>query len=237
MTRAWRYLPIAMVAALAIAAVSSGALHDLTFSSLQAHHAALARFVRGHRLESLAIYFLVEVLVMAACIPGPGLMSVAAGFLFGALLGGAACLAAGVVGSLVVYFACRTAFSDALARRAGAGVGRITQLLRQNAFASLLTLRLMPIMPVMVVNIAGGLARAPAASFLAASAIGGAPVSFVLAALGAGLQPLFARGAPVDAHLLASPRILWPLALLAALSAGPLIVRLMRQRRNVSDPA
>ncbi|MBV8683802.1 MAG: VTT domain-containing protein [Caulobacteraceae bacterium] len=232
MNRAWRFLPIGLLAALAVAAIASGSLHELTFANLQAHHRALRLFVERHPVESMAAYLVLETLVVSACIPGPGLMSVVAGFLFGALAGGAACLAAGVAGSCIVYVACRTAFGGVLADRAGPNVARVIHALQEDGFGLLLTLRLMPVMPLMVVNVAAGLAPAPPAAFVAASALGGAPVSFLLAAIGAGLGRLFHEGVKVDASLFMRPSLLGPLVALAALSAVPVVVRLLRRRRT-----
>lgn len=231
MSRVWRFLPIGLLATLAVAAIASGSLHELTFANLQAHHHALKVFVERHPIESMAVYLVLEILVVAACIPGPGLMCAVAGFLFGALAGGTACLAAGVVGSCIVYVACRTAFGGVLADRAGPRVARVVQALQEDGFGLLLTLRLMPVMPLMVVNVAAGLAPAPPTAFVAASALGMAPVSFLLAAVGAGLGRLFQEGVKVDASVFMRPSLMGPLAALAALSAVPVLVRLFRRRR------
>jgi uncharacterized membrane protein YdjX (TVP38/TMEM64 family) len=230
MRRIWRFLPIGLLAALAVAAIASGSLHELSFANLQAHHRALRAFVERHPAESLAAYLALETLVVAACLPGPGLMSAVAGFLFGALAGGAACLAAGVAGSCIVYLACRTAFGGSLAERADPSVARLARALQDDGFGLLLTLRLMPVMPLMVVNIAAGLAPARPAAFITASVLGGAPSSFLLAAVGAGLGRLFHEGAKVDASVFMRPSLLGPLAGLALLSAVPALVRLARRK-------
>lgn len=235
MRRVWRFLPIGLLAALAVAAVASGSLRELTFANLQAHHHALKLFVERHPAESMAAYLALETLIVAACLPGTGLMSAAAGFLFGALAGGTACLTAGVAGSCIVYVACRTAFGGALARRAGPRVARLVRALQEDGFGLLLTLRLMPVMPLMVVNVAAGLAPAPPGAFVAASVLGGAPVSFLLAAVGAGLGRLFHEGAKVDASVFMRPSLLAPLAALTALSAAPVLVRLLRRRRAARE--
>jgi uncharacterized membrane protein YdjX (TVP38/TMEM64 family) len=235
MSRVWRFVPIGLLAALAVAAIASGSLHELTFASLQAHHRTLRLFVERHPVESMVVYLALETLVVAACLPGPGLMSAAAGFLFGAVAGGAACLAAGVAGSCIVYLACRTAFGGVLAKRAGPRVARLAKALQEDGFGLLLTLRLMPVMPMMVVNLAAGLAPARPAAFIAATALGLAPVSFLFAAVGAGLGRLFHEGVKVDASVFAHPSLFGPLAALAALSAIPALVRLMRRRRAVRE--
>ena len=60
----------------------------------------------------LAAFVGLYILVIVACVPGPSVMGVAGGFLFGPLVGGAATLAAALVGSTIVFLACRTAFGE-----------------------------------------------------------------------------------------------------------------------------
>jgi uncharacterized membrane protein YdjX (TVP38/TMEM64 family) len=235
MRRAWRFVPIGLLAMLAVAAVASGSLHELTFANLQAHHRELRAFVRAHPAESMAAYLAIETLVVAACLPGPGLMSAVAGFLFGALAGGTLCLAAAVAGSCMVYLACRTAFGGVVAQRANPRVARLARALQHDGFGLLLTLRLMPVMPLMVVNVAAGLAPAPLVAFFAASLLGGAPTSFLLAAAGSGLGRLFHEGVKVDASVFLRPSLMAPLAALAVLSAVPAIVRIARKRPTARD--
>jgi uncharacterized membrane protein YdjX (TVP38/TMEM64 family) len=228
--RILRLAPLAALAAVAVWAIASGAVRRLSFAQLQSHHAAMTAYVHAHPAQSLALYLAADVAVVAACIPGPGLMCVIGGFLFGAWLGGAAALAGAVAGSLIAYGAVRFALGERFVERLGERPARLVKALRGNAFSTLLTIRLMPVTPLMLINIAAGAARAPVGPFAAASALGGAPVSFVLAFLGAGLGGLFARGQRADPSMLFAPRILIPLAALAALSGGALIWRLMRRR-------
>jgi uncharacterized membrane protein YdjX (TVP38/TMEM64 family) len=226
-----RFAPLALIAALAVAAVASGAWRHLTLADLQAHHGALAAHVARHPALSLALFVALFVAVVTTCMPGPGLLSVAGGFLFGLWAGGAAALFASTLGSAVVFGACRLAFGDWLARRAGPRVARLEAALSRHAFLSLLSLRLIPVVPYFAPTLAAGLARVRLRDLVAATAIGCAPVSFILAGLGAGLGVAFQRGARIDAALVERPQVLAPLAALAVLSAAPLAWRLFRARR------
>jgi hypothetical protein len=59
--------------------------------------------------------------------------------------------------------------------------------------------------------------------------VGSAPVSFILAGLGAGLGGLFDAGVKVDARLFAKPQIVAPLVGLALLSAVSIAWRAARK--------
>jgi uncharacterized membrane protein YdjX (TVP38/TMEM64 family) len=106
----------------------------------------------------------------------------------------------------------------------------VQESISSNAFSYILTLRLIPVVPFFAVNLAAGMAGAPLRALAAATLLGSAPVSFILAGLGAGLGKAFATHAPIDAHLFARPAILLPLAALSLLSAAPIAWRLLRRR-------
>ncbi|HZL00875.1 MAG TPA: VTT domain-containing protein [Caulobacteraceae bacterium] len=225
--RSW---PLLVIGALAVGAIVSGVWRRLSFSELRADHVVLAAAVAHHPALGLLCYAAIFTIVVVSCVPGPGMLCVAGGFLFGSLVGGSAALASCVVGSAVVFGACRTAFGDWAATRAGRSVRAVEATLSKNAFTSLLTLRLMPFLPYFAVTVAAGLARVRPRTFAAATLIGSAPVCFLLARLGDGLRVVFEQGGRIDAHVFQRPRILAPLLGLAVLSAAPLAWRLMRAR-------
>ena len=229
--RRWgRYAPMFLIAALFVALLASGELRRLSIADLAAHRAQLAGFGARHPIESLATYVGLFVLLIVACLPGPSVMSVAGGLLFGAWLGGAAALASAVIGSTIVFLACRTAFGDWAARRAGPTMARIEAGFSRSAFSYLLALRLMPVAPFFLVNIAAGLARIRLSAFVLATLIGSAPAVFIFASLGAGLGAAIHGRARLDASLMARPDIILPLTVLALMSLAPALWRLWRAR-------
>lgn len=231
--RRWsRLIPLVLIGALFVALLASGALKHLSLDELKTYQLELTGLVARHPWFSLGAFTGVYVLLVSACVPGPGVMTIAGGFLFGPWIGGAASLTACVAGSVIVFLACRTAFGDWAATRAGPTVAKVEAGFSQNAFFYLLALRLMPVAPMFLVNIAASLARVRLATLVAATVIGTAPSSFIYAWLGSGLGEVFQRRAPLDASLLAQPRIILPLAGLALMSAAPAVWRLWRARRR-----
>jgi uncharacterized membrane protein YdjX (TVP38/TMEM64 family) len=235
-----RYGLILLIGALLVGAIASGAWRWFSLSELQAHHAALRTMVAARPLASLALFVGLDAAVISACIPGPGLMAAASGYLFGPVLGGLASLAASLVGSSVVCLACRSAFADTLARRGGPAMRNLEANLSRNAFSWLVTVKLIPVLPFFAANVAAGLAGVRLGTLLAATAIGSAPVCFILAGLGAGLSQALDRGAALDPRLFQSPGVLLPLALLSVLALVSLGARLLlsaRGRARLPPPA
>jgi uncharacterized membrane protein YdjX (TVP38/TMEM64 family) len=230
-TRWLRLAPVAVIAALFVALLASGLLRRLSLHGLAEHREALTHLVAAHPLASLCAYLGLYLLLIVACVPGPSVMSVAGGVLFGTLVGGLAALAAMTAGGVIVFLACRTAFGDWAAHRAGPAIARIEAGFSRDAFAYLLALRLMPVAPFFMVNLAAGLARVRLSSFVLATAIGAAPSAFIFAGLGAGLDSVIRRHERLDASLIARPDIGLPLAALAVLALAPVAWRIWRGRR------
>jgi len=229
--RWFRFAPLGLIAGLAAALAASGVLRRLSLRTLEADHQALAAAVARHPIASLAVFFAAYCLLVAACAPGLFVMTLAAGFLFGPLLGGLTTLGALATGGVVVFLACRTAFGDWIARRAGPTLARLEAGFSRDAFSYLVALRLMPVAPFFMVTLAAGLARTRLWTFILATLVGASPSSFIIAGLGAGLGRVFARHERLDVGLMAKPEIALPLMALALLSLAPPALRIWRARR------
>jgi uncharacterized membrane protein YdjX (TVP38/TMEM64 family) len=231
-----RYGLIALLGLLIVAIIASGAWRLLSFHQLQAHHLQLKAFVAHSRVESAGAFYLAYVAVVVACTPGPGLLSTASGYLFGAVAGGLLSLAACTTGSVIVYLACRSAFAEMIQRRGGPRARALKETLERNAFSYLLTLKLMPMTPYFLPNVAAGLAGVRLSAVVWASAIGTAPVCFILASLGAGLSRAIDRGASPGHHLFDRPGVFGPLIGLTLLSAASVAWRVLRRGRSLPAP-
>ncbi|PVM85717.1 TVP38/TMEM64 family protein [Caulobacter endophyticus] len=229
---AWlrRFGPLAVLALLLVAALASGVAGKLSLETLQAEGAALQAFAHHHPLQCAVIYVLIYVATVSVSLPGALILSLSAGFLFGPL-GGFLALMGVTGGSTVVYAACRTAFGDFLRRKPGALLTRIEDGFKADAFSYLLTLRLIPAFPLLLVNVASGLMKIRLRTYLLASVLGMAPSSFVYAGIGSGLGHLFAEGDPVTLATLASPRIYMPIIGLGVLALLPPLWKAARRRR------
>lgn len=227
-----RYGLLLVVVLLLVVAVSTGAWHWLSLDSLQAHHAQLKRLVSKSPALSAGEFFGVFVLVVTACIPGPGMMAAIGGYLFGPLFGGFLSLAACVTGSAVVSLACRSAFADTIARRSGPKIRELERSLAQNAFSYLTTLKLVPMVPMFVSNVAAGLAGVRIWALVAATALGSAPICFILASLGAGLGRVLDSGGPLSHHLFERPEVILPVLGLSLLAVVSVAWRVLRRRRR-----
>jgi uncharacterized membrane protein YdjX (TVP38/TMEM64 family) len=231
-SRVRRFGPLVLIAVLIAAAFASGLADHLSMPELRARHAQLEAIVRAHPLLSLGAYVGVYCAVVGLSLPAALVMTLTGGLLFGPWIGGLAAAVSCTLGAGIVFLACRSAVGDLLQRRAGPTAARIEAGVRRDAFSYILTLRLVPVMPFWLANLALGLIDIPFSTFLLASFLGIAPVSVIYAGLGSSLNTLFAEGMRPNLHLILRPTILLPLAGLSLLSLTPIVVRRWRGASN-----
>ena len=215
-----------------LAAFASGLTHDLSLHELARRRLVLEDAVHAHPWLSLAAYVGVYTLVVALSLPAALVMTLTGGLLFGAWIGGGAAALSCTMGSAIIFLVCRTAAGDFIRERAGPTAARLEAGLRRDAFSYIVTLRLLPIAPFWLINLALGLIDIPLGVYVAASLVGILPVSVVYASLGSGLGRLLTRGGRPDLHDVLRPSVILALAGLVVLSLLPIAVRAIRRRRS-----
>ena len=226
-----RFAPLIVIAAGLIAAFALGWTDYLTLDQLRGRRADLTAFVEAEPVLSVLVFGLIYTLAVAFSIPGALILTLSGGFLFGTWLGGSVIVVSATLGAIAIFVAARSAFGDVLRRRAGQGVlARVEEGVRNNAFSYVLTLRLLPIFPFWLVNIAVALVEIPLRTYALATFLGVIPGTFVYASLGAGLGSLFDREQAPDLSVIFEPQILLPLVGLALLALLPVAFRAFRRK-------
>ena len=226
--RLWPLLPPLAVLA---AAYLLGVQKYLSWSELGEQQAALRGLVAAHPLAAPAVFVGVYAFAVAVSFPGAVVLTVAGGLLFGTLAGAALTVTGATAGSALIYLAARSALAPMLAARAGPGLERFRAGLGRNAFSYILAMRLVPVIPFWLVNLATALLGVRMAPFLLATAIGIVPATTVYAALGAGIGDVLAEGGRPDLGVVFAPSVLLPLLGLAVLALAPVAWRAWRGGR------
>jgi uncharacterized membrane protein YdjX (TVP38/TMEM64 family) len=236
-----RYLPLAVLLLAMAVAFATGAHRYLKLEKLIAHRDDLQAFVATHELKALAVYVLIYIGVVALSVPGAVFLTVFGGFLFGWLLGALATVIGAAIGAIIVFLIASTSFGDALVARAGPRLRRLADGFREDAFAYLLFLRLVPLFPFWLVNLAPALFGVPLKTFALATAVGIVPGTFAFAFAGAGLDSVItaqkaakmaciAAGGTdcylrIDLHALVTPKLLIALGVLGVVALIPVVLR------------
>lgn len=235
----WRFLPIALIAAGLALALYVRAHEWVSLETLQSQGRALDRFVADNLAAALGLYILIYVTAVTISLPGASVLTISGGFLFGAWLGGGAAWIGATIGATLIFLAARTAFGDALRARAGSWLEKLRDGFRENAFSYLLVLRLTPVAPFFIVNVAPAFFNVKLRDYVLATVLGMIPGVFVYAAVGAGLDAALAAGLDADPGRAAraiflQPAVYGPIIALAALALVPFAVRAMRRKEGRS---
>jgi uncharacterized membrane protein YdjX (TVP38/TMEM64 family) len=200
----------------------------LSWSGIERQHAALKAWVESHVLLAPLLFLLIYITSVTLSLPQAGLLTMIGGLFFGVAAGGALAVTGATTGALFLFLIARSAFGAFLSRRAGGALETLRDALRRDGFSYLLAIRLLPIVPFWLTNLAAAACGMPLRPFVLATLIGIMPVTFVTAWIGAGLGQVLARGETPDFGLLFSWPILGPLVAMALLSLTPVIWRKWR---------
>ena len=176
-TAAKRWIPLAVIVCLMVAAYILGLHEHLNLQNIAAHREELRLFIADNWPLALLIYAAVYVVAAALSFPAAGFLTVIGGLLFGWLVGAIATTFAATTGATIIFLAARTSLEKVLARKSGPLLGKIREGFARDAFNYLLFLRLVPLFPFWLVNIAAALAHLPLKTFVSATFFGIIPVT------------------------------------------------------------
>jgi dihydrolipoamide dehydrogenase len=144
----------------------------LTLDFFRAQQERLQDYVTQNFTVALAAYFLLYVAVTALNIPGAAVMTLAAGALFGLIAGTIIVSFASSIGATLAFLLSRFLLRNYVERRFEKVVERVNAGINKEGKYYLFTLRLVPLFPFFVINMAMGLTRLGTASFYWVSQLG-----------------------------------------------------------------
>lgn len=159
------------------------------------NYSTIKSFIAARHDLALVTFLAAYVISVALCLPTNVIMALTAGALFGGLTGGFLSIAAATLGGTLSVIALRAGFAEPVARRASQRLTLVLHGLRRNAFTFMLFLRLVPIVPFFMVNVAAGISAIRLPIFVIATLIGIAPIVFLYTFTAARLEHMIAEQA------------------------------------------
>lgn len=218
----WIWLALALLVLAAFWACGDFCQVEANLGAWHDHNAQLKYLIDRHWLSAVLLVFVVHALLAALGLPGASLLMLAAGSGFGALLGTLLCLTGCTAGATLAMLASRRWLQPWVRRRHGPRLAGFDAHMAADAPACLFSLRLLPVIPFTVVNLAAGLTPIRTWTYVWVSFAGMAAGTFVYVNAGTELGHVRQLS---DLH---SPQILVSLAALALLPwlIKPLVRRL-----------
>jgi uncharacterized membrane protein YdjX (TVP38/TMEM64 family) len=194
----------------------------LTLESLKQHRDYLVNLYRDHRIATVAIFLAIYIMQTALALPGAAILSLAAGAVFGVVMGTVYANIGATIGATLSFLVARYLFHDTIHGKFGPRLEKINKELDNAGFNYLLFLRLVPLFPFFLINLAAGLTKIPLRTFFFGTMIGIIPGGFVFCNAGASLATINSVGEII------SPRVLGSFALLGLFALIPVVYRKLR---------
>ena len=198
----------------------------LTLAALKENRQLLLDYYVGHKSTMAVGFMITYILQTALSLPGAAVLSLAAGVIFGPVLGTLYAVSAASIGATLAFLVTRYLLQDIVLQRFGHRLSGINNELEQQGLSYLLFLRLVPLFPFFLVNLACGLTKLPLRTFLFGTVIGIIPGGFVFVNAGASLATVNSLGE------IASPRVLASFALLGLFALLPVLYSKYKGRHN-----
>lgn len=222
-----RLILLLVLAALIAGFFALGLQRYLTLEYLKTQQAAIAAQFQAHPFMVAAIYFAVYVAVTALSLPGAALLTLFGGAVFGLWWGTLIVSFASSIGATLAFLSSRFLFRDAVQRKFGDKLQALNAGVEREGAFYLFTLRLVPLFPFFVINLAMALTPIRTRTFYWVSQLGMLLGTIVYVNAGAQLAQIeSARG-------ILSPTLLISFALLGLFPlAAKKVIEFVRARRG-----
>lgn len=199
--------------------LSISILPGFSLAALKDNRDKLLSFSQEHYAASVGLFIVSYIAVAGLSLPGAVILTLAGGFLFGGLWGTLFVNIGATTGATLAFLVARYLLRDAVEQKFGRWLEPFQEGFRKNALSYLMTLRLIPLFPFFIVNLVSGLTRVNLGTYVAATALGIIPGSFVYAYAGRQL------GTINSLKEIASPNVIGAFVLLGLLALLPIVYK------------
>jgi uncharacterized membrane protein YdjX (TVP38/TMEM64 family) len=212
------------------AAIAAFLVFDLgrffTLDAVKAQQAAVASLRDTNPAIAAMVYFVLYVAVAGLSLPGATVLTLAGGAVFGLPWGTVLVSFASSLGATLAFLSARFLFRDAVQARFGERLKAIDAGIAKEGAFYLFTLRLVPVFPFFIINLAMGLTAMPVRTFYWVSQVGMLAGTLVYVNAGTELAKIDSLSGILSFRLLVSFALLGVFPLIARR-----IVEMIKSRR------
>ncbi|MBS3955898.1 MAG: FAD-dependent oxidoreductase [Methylomicrobium sp.] len=144
----------------------------LTLDSLKTQQAGIDQYRQANPLLAVALYALLYIVVTALSLPGAAILTLAGGAVFGVFWGTLIVSFASSIGATLAFLAARFLLRDWVNAKFSARLQAIDEGINRDGALYLFTLRLVPVFPFFLINLAMGLTPIKTRTFYWVSQVG-----------------------------------------------------------------
>ncbi len=139
---------------------------------IKSQQAAIGAYHQAHPLTTIALFFIVYVIITGLSLPGAAIMTLVAGAIFGLFTGTLIVSFASTLGATIAFLASRYLLRDAIQRKFGDRLATINAGIEKDGAFYLFTLRLVPLFPFFIINLLMGLTPIRTVTYFLVSQVG-----------------------------------------------------------------
>ena len=184
---------------------------------------------------AVVIFITTYILVVALSLPGASLMTLTGGFLFNIFPGFFYNIVGATSGAILIFLATKTFLGDFLYSKIKSNgnkksiLDRMNSELHENEFSYLLILRLMPMVPFFIANLAPAFLGIKLRTFAITTLLGISPGTIVYTSVGSGLGAVFDNNGSPNLDIIFEPITLISVISLIALAGLPIFIKKMKK--------
>lgn len=144
----------------------------ISINELKLYHTQLQNFVRDQYLFAVLVYIIFFALITMFFIPITVILTIASGFLFGALLGAAYTIIAATLGGVLTFLMVRYSLGAWVQQRYAHELVQFNKLVQEGGANYLLSLQFLPMTPSFFINIFAGMTKIGLWTFIWTTAVG-----------------------------------------------------------------
>lgn len=222
-----RFAPLIVIFVLLGIGYATGLHKYLSLDAVAENKAAIDSFVSNNFILAMGAYMLIYIVAVSLSFPGASFLTIAGGGIFGWAIGGTLTIIGATIGASIIFLIAKTSIGDYLAEKAGPRMHKLRAGFQEEAFNYLLTLRLAPVVPFWITNLAPALFGMDLFRYALATLIGIIPGTYAYSFIG---QQVAASVGGDDI----TQKVTLGLGALALASVIPILVKWMR-RKKASD--
>lgn len=200
------WIPMIILLCLILLALLQGWHKSVSLEVIGTNYAFLLSFISDNFVTALLIYIVLYVSVVTLSLPLGLPLTVSGGLLFGWKYGSAAAIFSATLGATVLFEIAKTTLGQFLIVNVTPWLKKLREGFKGNALSYLLFLRLVPVFPFFVVNLASAFLNVPSKIFILGTVLGITPATIAFSYAGSGLGSVIEAQNAEHARCLARQR-------------------------------
>ena len=226
-----KWIPLLVIVALMLTAYFTGLTKYLSFVEIKERREELLTWLAHYPILMPLTFIAIYIVTTTLSLPGGAVLSLIGGFLFGVPLGTIYVVIGATIGATLIFLAARTALGNLLKNRASPFLSKMKRGFDKNPASYLLFLRLIPIFPFWLVNLAPAFFNVKTRTYIWTTFVGIIPGAYVFTQTGKGLGAIFEAGDAFSFEAVFNLEIKIALVVLALFALLPIFIKRLRRDR------